>query len=448
MSITRINCPNCRQPIQADVEQLFDVGVDPTAKQKLLSGTVNFAECHRCGFQGSLATPIVYHDPQKELLLTFVPPEIGLPHDDQERLIGRLINQIMNNLPQEKRKGYLLQPHAMLTLQSLMERILESEGVTREMLQAQEKRMNLVQRLLKASEDVRVGIAQREDNLIDADFFNLLNRLMETTLLSGDEEAAQRLTDVQQGLLPITTFGRQLQAKAKEMEAAVASLQEVGEELTREKLLELVIKAPNDDRLGALVSLARPGIDYTFFQLLTKRIDRARGGGRTRLITLRERLLEMTSQFDQQIEARLKHARQLLDNILQAKDISESVVQSLPSVDEFFVQELNTALEAATKKDDRERLDKLQKIIEVIQQVSATGYEIELIEELLEAPDDYTRRKKMDSNRDRITPEFVNLLTNLVAQVESEEDKELAARMRELHRLVLRFSMEVSLKGS
>lgn len=448
MPITRINCPNCRQSIQADVEQLFDVGVDQNAKQKFLSGAVNLAKCPHCGFQGSLATPIVYHDPQKELLLTFVPHEIGLPHDEQERLIGRIINQAMNNLPQEKRKGYLLQPQVMLTMQIMIERILEADGVTREMLQVQQKRMDLIQRLLKASEDVCAEIARQEDNLIDADFFNLLNRLMETTLQSGDGKMGQRLTEVQQNLLPNTTFGRQLQAKAKEMEAAVASLKEVGEELTREKLLELIVKAPNDDRLSALVSLARPGIDYAFFQTLTKRIDRARGEGRSRLITIRERLLELTSQYDQQVEARLNHARGQLNNILHAKDVNEATVQSLPGVDDFFIQELNVALEAATKQDDQEKLNKLQKIIEIIQQVSATGLEMELIEELLNAPDDTNRRKKMEANRDRITPEFVNLLTNLLTEVESKEDRDLSTRMKALHRLVLRFSMEANLKGS
>lgn len=447
MPITRINCPNCRQSIQADVEQLFDVGVDQNAKQKFLSGAVNLAKCPHCGFQGSLATPIVYHDPQKELLLTFVPHEIGLPHNEQERLIGRIINQAMNNLPQEKRKGYLLQPQVMLTMQIMIERILEADGVTREMLQVQQKRMDLIQRLLKASEDVCAEIARQEDNLIDADFFNLLNRLMETTLQSGDGKMGQRLTEVQQNLLPNTTFGRQLQAKAKEMEAAVASLKEVGEELTREKLLELIVKAPNDDRLSALVSLARPGIDYAFFQTLTKRIDRARGEGRSRLITIRERLLELTSQYDQQVEARLNHARGQLNNILHAKDVNEAMVQSLPGVDDFFIQELNVALEAATKQDDQEKLNKLQKIIEIIQQVSATGLEMELIEELLNAPDDTNRRKKMEANRDRITPEFVNLLTNLLTEVESKEDRDLSTRMKALHRLVLRFSMEANLKG-
>ncbi|MGD8752767.1 MAG: CpXC domain-containing protein, partial [Anaerolineales bacterium] len=156
MPKTQLNCPNCRQPIVAEVEQLFDVGEDPQAKQRLLSGMSNFVNCPHCGYEGSLATPIVYHDPNKELLLTFLPPELSMPREEQERIIGSMINRVMDRLPQEKRKAYLLSPQAALTLQGLIERILEADGITKEMIQAQEDRLNLLRRLMTASsEDAR-----------------------------------------------------------------------------------------------------------------------------------------------------------------------------------------------------------------------------------------------------------------------------------------------------
>ena len=55
----------------------------------------------------------------------------------------------------------------------------------------------------------------------------------------------------------------------------------MGDELTREKLVDLMIEAPNENRLSVLVSLTRPGLDYEFFRLLSERIDRAAAmGGR------------------------------------------------------------------------------------------------------------------------------------------------------------------------
>lgn len=446
MPVTQISCPNCRQPISAEIDQLFDVAQDPSAKQRLLSGTANLVQCPHCGYQGTLATPVVYHDPDKELLLTFVPPEVGLPRDEQERLIGGLINRVVNNLPQEKRKAYLLQPQAALTMQGLVERILEADGITKEMIQAQQERLNLIQRLLTVSDESLETVVEEEDKLIDAQFFGLLHRLIEASVMGGDRAAAEQLNHLQQVLLPITTYGREVQAQSQEVEQAVKDLQDLGRELDREKLLDLVSKAPNDIRLSTYVSFARPLMDYTFFQMLSERIDRARGDGRNRLAELREKLLEMTNQLDQQIQARAQDARQLIEQILQAGDIANATTQSLPAVDEFFLQELNQMQESARQQGDLERLGKLQEILDVVRQASESPPEIALLEELLEAPDDQALRQSLEEHQDEITPEFLNALANIVAQMEESDDEQLAERIKNINRMALRFSMQRNLQ--
>jgi hypothetical protein len=308
MSKTRINCPNCRQPIVADVEQLFDVGVNPSLKQTFLSGAFNVAQCPHCGYQGMLATPLVYHDPEKELLLTYFPAELGLPVNEQERVIGPMITRVTNDLPQEKRKAYLLRPQTMLTLQGMLERVLDADGITREMIQAQQQRLGLLQRLLGASDEMINQITAQDDAKLDGEFYGLLSRLLEAALMSGDQESARRLGELQKKLLPLTTFGRQIQEQSKEVEAAIKELQQAGQNLTREKLLELVLNAPNDIRLSAYVSLARQGMDYAFFQLLSERIERAQEADQARLVAMRERMLEMTRSIDQQIGAQVQRS--------------------------------------------------------------------------------------------------------------------------------------------
>jgi hypothetical protein len=446
MPQTRISCPNCRQPLMADVEQLFDVSADPSAKQKLLSGGANVVQCPNCGYRGNLATPLIYHDNEKELLLTFFPPEVGLKRDDQERLIGQLINQVVNRLPQEKRKGYLLRPQSMLTLQGLVERVLEADGITKEMLQAQQQRLSLLQRLMSATPEASAEIARQEDSLIDGEFFTLFNRLAEAAMMSEDRQSAQRLAELQKTLLSETTFGRKVEEQSREVQAAMASLQEAGESLTREKLLDLLVSAPNDTRVSALVSMARPGMDYTFFQLLSERIDRARSDGRARLVALRERLLELTRQVDEQMAARAEQSRQLLEAILKAADITQATMESLQAVDEFFLRELNAAYEEARQKSDLDRIAKLQKVVDVINQASAPPPEVNLIEQMLEAPDDAARRQIMQENSEQITPEFLDALNNIIAQVDKSGDPELASRIKALHRQALRFSMEMQMK--
>ena len=449
MPATRIPCPNCRQPIVAEINQLFDQNVDPTAKQRLLSGSFNQISCPVCGYQGMAATPIVYHDPEKELLLTYVPAEIGLPRDEQERVIGAQINQVIAKLAPEKRKGYLFQPQQMLTMQGMLERILQADGITKEMIDAQQKRLSLIQRLVNAtSPDAFAQIVKEEDALIDADFFGIFNRLLQVTAASGDPEGSKRLAEVQKQLLATTKFGQEIQSQSKEVEQALNDLRAAGEQLDREKLLQLVIDAPNEIRLNALVSLARPGFDYQFFQLLSDRIERARGDGRARLIKLRDEILDITRELDRQMAERLQASRQLLEEILKEENVEEAIEANLPAIDDFFVQEVNSALEAARARGDLERSAKIERVITVLKELSEASPDLSLVEELMSAPDDASRRKILEDNREELTPEFINTLTGIAAQIDSSEDKEMAEQFKSVYRQILRYSMEKNIGGA
>lgn len=441
----QVSCPNCRQPVVADINQLFDVNVDPQAKNRLLSGNFNLVQCQNCGYQGTLPTPIVYHDPEKELLLTFVPPEMGLPRNEQERLIGGLMNQIISKLPQEKRKGYLLNPQSTLTMQGLIERVLEADGITREMLQAQQMRMSLLQRLANASDaSVRDEIARQEDALIDEQFFSLLNRLVEVSLMGGDRESAQRLSELQKALLPITTYGREIQAQSQEIEAAISDLRGLGRELDRSKLLDLIINAPNETRLGALVSFARPALDYPFFQFLSERIEKAGDEEKQKLVDLRQKLLEMTQEIDQQMEEHRRQLREAIDSIAESKDIPAAMSQVMGQIDQSFVDELQQMLDEARRQGNLDKSGKYQQMIQTLQQASAPP-EMNLIEEYLESPDEAARKAFLESHRAQITPEFIELLANIAVQMQSAEDKEFAAQVTAANRQALRFAMQRSM---
>ncbi len=90
--------------------------------------------------------------------MTFFPPEVGLPANEQEKLIGPLIKQVSDRLPAEKRKAYLLTPKTMLTIQGLIETILEADGITREMIQEQQNQIKLLQQLMTTPEEKRIEI--------------------------------------------------------------------------------------------------------------------------------------------------------------------------------------------------------------------------------------------------------------------------------------------------
>ena len=449
---TQTSCPNCRQPVVVEFEQLFDTNQDPEAKNRLLSGQANLLRCQYCQYQGVYSTPLVYHDAAKELLLTFVPPELGLPRDMQEKVVGPLITQVVNSLPQEKRKAYLLQPKTMLTYQTLMETVLEADGITKEMLQAQQQRVNLIQRLVDLkTEEALVAMAQQDDKLIDREFFTLFSQLFSNAAATGNQGLAQRMLEVQQKLVEVSSYGRQALEQRQEVEAAVASLQELaqgtaGNQLTREKLLDLVIKAPNATRVQAFVSLARPGMDYQFFQMLSERVERARGEGRVRLVSLREQLLTLTKDYDQHRDAQVGQIRQFLNAVIESGNIPEMIAQNADAIDELFVNVVGAELEAARKAGNVQRSGRLQEVLQVIEELSPPSPDVQILNELIALEEAGARQELLDQLPPEVIAALAETLTGVMGQVEASGDAALAERVQAVYRQVLKQTMRMNLR--
>ena len=448
MPQTQIACPRCRQMIAANIEQLFDVTQDPQAKQRLLGGASNMARCPHCGYQGRLATPVVYHDNEKELLLTFFPPELGMPLNEQEKMIGPMIKQITDRLPPEKRKGYLLKPMPNFTYDSMIQTILGKDGITPEMLKAQQDRVMLVEKLIQTSTaDVRSELIKQNESLFDEQFFALFSRLAQSAMASGQEPIAKQLVELQKQLLEETEFGRGLKESVGEMEAAQKSLQEAGQGLTREKLLELVIASPNDARVRAYVSMARGGMDYQFFQLLTEKIEKASADEKVKLEALREKLLGFTSEVDKQMEARYKQAQEFVESLLVQEDVVKAVQQNLDGFTQDAVDIVNQMLKQASEKNDYTRMGKLQKMVEVLREVS-TPPEVAFVEQLLDAPDQAALEGMLDANKELVNDQFMEALIGLVAQVDqaseqgNPEAKALGEKLSGVYKTALKFSMK------
>jgi CpXC protein len=453
MPQTQIACPRCKQMITANVEQLFDVTSDPGAKQRLLGGVSNMARCQYCGYEGRLATPIVYHDADKELLLTYFPPELGLPINEQERLIGPMITQITNRLPPEKRKGYLLKPTANFTFESMMETILGKDGITPEMIKAQQERLSLIDRLLQVTTaDVRSEMIKQNAKLFDEQFFALFSRLLQAGAQSGQEQLAKQMSDLQKQLLTETEYGRHLQEQVGELEAAAKSLQEAGQGLTREKLLDMMIQSPSDERLKAYVSLARNGMDYTFFQNLTEKIDKASGDEKKKLEDLRSKLLDLTNEVDKQLEARYKQSQEFVEKLLAQDDVAKATKDNIQSFTQDAAEIVQTMLRQASEKNDYARMGKLQKMMEVLEEASAPPPEVAFIEQLLDAPDEAAIEKMLSENAAAVNEGFIEALNGLVAQIDAQagqgnaEAKAVADKLQKVYKTALKFSMKQKMK--
>lgn len=450
MAKTSVPCPNCRQPVLIDLTRLFDLNSDPQAKDALLSGSANTFQCPNCHYQGVYPTPLVYHDPDKQLLLTYFPPELNTPITEQEKTIGPLIKKVMDDLPPEKRKAYLFKPQTMLTRQRLLETILEADGITPEMMKAQQEKLLLLQQLVNISpESLPVQISQNDEK-IDEELFVLLSRLAQASAAAGDQQSVQALSNLQQALLQHSTVGKAAALQASETRAAINELQELSKAgITRENLLDLLVKNTESEiRLTTIASMARGGLDYTFFQTLTDKIDQTTGEEQTRLVTLREKLLTIVEAVDEAMKAQVEESQKLLQDILAAEDIAAATEEALPKINQAFTDVLNSELTTAQKTDDTAKLTKLVVIVSVLRAASTSGAVLQVIEEMLQLETAEERQNVLEAAGEAINDEFSQTLSSLISQVESQGDQpELIEKLKEINREVLRFTMRRNLNN-
>lgn len=451
MAKTSVPCPNCRQPVLVDLTRLFDMNSDPQAKEKLLSGSSNLIQCPTCHYQGIYPTPIVYHDPDKELLLTYFPPELNTPVTEQEKTIGPLIKKVMDDLPPEKRKAYLFKPQTMLTQQRLFETILEGDGITPEMMKAQQEKLSLLQQFAAASPEDLLKLISQNDEKIDEELFVLLSRLAQASAASGDQEGVQLLANVQKALLENSTVGKAAAVEAAETRAAMTELQELSKSgITRENLLELLIKhADNEIRLTTIASMARGGLDYTFFQTLTERIEKTEGEEKSKLETLRAKLLMVVDVIDKAYQAQVKEAQDLLDELLQAENVEKATQEALPRVNQAFAEVINENASKAQEANDTAKLTKLAAIVSVLRSASSSGAVLEIVEQLLQLEDSEARQNVLEEAGEAINEEFSQTLAELIAQVENQNDQpELVEKLKDINREVMRFTMRRNLNSN
>lgn len=428
---TQIRCPQCSNPIQARIEQVVDVSQDPAAKARLLSGSLNLVRCPNCGFEGQIATPLVYHDPEKELLITFVPSQVPLEKDKQERVIGRLINEIIDRLPAEKRKGYLLQPRSALTMQGLAERVLEADGITREQIEAQRERIRLFEQILSMPEEELPDFVQRHDEELDDTFFQLAALSLQS---AGDEGTRERADRRIQLILQHSSYGMRILAKENALQDMAEKLQAFGEDLKRENLLELTLSGGDDDHLEALVRLARPAFDYVFFQQFTERMERSEGEERDRMAALRSQLLTLTEEVDQAQEARAMEAAALLRSLMESDDLDQAILEALPFVDEVFLGILQANLRAAKERDDEGAQARLKEIDHRIRAVIRDSLppSLQLAQKLLDQSDEAGAFDLLQGSADQIDDLLIGALQATAQRLERGGDSEGASRVRRL----------------
>ncbi|MBN1200259.1 MAG: CpXC domain-containing protein [Anaerolineae bacterium] len=434
---TSINCPTCGQPVNAIIEQIIDVGRDPQAKARFLSGRINQITCPNCGNQITLGTPLLYHDPGKELLLVYVPMELQVTQQERENIIGGLTRRLTDSLPQEQRKGYLLRPQQPLTIPGMIDIILEADGITKEMRDAQRAKINTMNLFTHVSPDEWPALLEEHTDEIDAEFFQMLIAAAQNSAESGHQHMAERLFNLYNYLITNTEIGQQAIEAAQVHEAVAQEVAEdiesLGEDMTREDFMNLVLSyADDDNHVQALVAMMRPALDYTFFQELTGKIEQAKGKEQEKLAALRARLLELANVIDQQTHAVLQRAADTLRIILNSEDIDAAIRPRLAAIDDTFLAVLHANLHEAEQRQDLQTTARLKLVLEktlAILREHAPPH-LRLINDLMGAESDEEARELIETEAPQFGPELIDLMNAVADDLDDSDRPDEADRLR------------------
>jgi len=410
------------------VQSIIDVGERPALKEQLLRGELNVVRCPFCGTGGMLSTPLLYHDPAHEMALVFMPMEANLKREDQERLIGALTNTLMDSLPSERRRGYMLQPRTVFTMDGMIENILQADGITPAMIAAQREQIQLIQNLLDlVDDDARLKTALDEHKAqLDYEFFLLLTTALEAAQQRGDQKAADRLSRLREKLLALTGT------------SPLSQVEPLPRDANYQQLIEAFMAAPANV-LPDLVAANRDRLDYGFFRTLTDQLESAETAKEKaraeQLRELRNRILAIVDEMDQQARTALEKGARLLEAILQSDNPQQTIRERLNEVDEATLVILQANIAEAHRQNQAQVAEILEGIYGYIlnQLEEQMPPELRLVNRLLRVDSREARQKILDQAPEVKRTALLGMLKQIEADAQQYGETALVDRVREVY---------------
>lgn len=422
---TQIQCPSCGTSITAQVFNIVDAAEQPELKEALLAGELNAFQCRACGMVGTLQAPLLYHDPTKELLLIYLPMGLNLPVDQEERIVAEMTNAVLHATPPQQRRGYLLRPPTRaISLQGLAEQILEADGISREDIQRQTELIKLIGTLAEyAYDDEKLkGVVEKNREKIGYELLLLVSATIEAATHQHDEEIVERYTTLREKLIQFAGLSGD-------------EIPEFGAGASFDQLIETLRRLPPEKLRGA-VAANRPLLDYSFFLHLSTRMDEASGEERTALETLRDQLVALTDEMDQEAKAAMERASTQLREILQADDREVVIKERIDELDEAFLVVLSANIQAAQEQKREDMVAVLANIYRTVVMLLQERLrpELRLVNQLLQSSDPDERQRLIQEALQTYNPAgFLELIQTIADDVESQGvDESLVAV---LHRI-------------
>ena len=424
-----VACPACGTRFQTPVEQILDVRVSPDVKNRILSGSVNVAVCPSCGTGGALNLPFIYHDPEKEIALLYLPVEAGNSEVERQQAAGKLARQLMDGLPPEERKGYLFQPETFLTLENIVKRVLELEGVTAEDMAHNQKQREFLDTFMMASEEEWPQLFTENEAILDEGFFGLLQYTMQVVAMSGaNGEDFQKIQNGYNYLVENTAIGQRLMKRSE-------VLRGFADNPDKTSFVDALVAAPDDDTVTVLVQSGISLMDYAFFQMLVQRMESAEDPvEKERLAELRRTILRVRDEIMEASQQVARNRAALLDKLLATEDPLRMARSYLSELDDALAMVLRSELTAARNRGDNETYEALQRVARVINQVTEENMppEVTLARRLLTAPSEEQMREMLQNNRQLLQPSFFQFLDTLEATTREQGEPETAEQLAKI----------------
>jgi hypothetical protein len=445
---TQLTCPNCGFPYSAEVHQLVDARRTPELKQRLLNGTLNVAVCPQCGAGGQMTTILVYHDPEYQMLLVYLPHEMHLSEVERERMIGRMSQEVLNHTPPEERKAYMLQPQTILNMQTFMEKVLETEGVTKEMIERQKKQAELLRDLIRADKDVQDYFLKEKGSLIDETFFAMLQQYLDAATQMNDEKQLIPLINLRARLMTETAVGQRIEQQQMAVHQMSREAKAQGG-LSPQLLAKHVIAHADDEGIvQSLVMVGQGALRYEFFNELSAEIEKLEKeqnlAAAQRLQVIRDDLLQMVDEMQNASRQMMEGAMAVLNQILAAPDVQQGVEENVEALDEAFMYLLAARMQEAEQKGNDEELRRLTAVQDAIGQMVEQQYppEVLLLNNLVQATSEAEQTQLLDENRGLLSPELVQVIDQVITQAQEGSQAELVGRLQSI-----RSAIQVRLLG-
>jgi hypothetical protein len=316
-----------------------------------------------------------------------------------------------------------------------MENVLETEGITKEMIERQRKQAELLNTLAKADSDVVDYLIKERANEIDETFFAMLKSYIERAVQMDDNDQLLPLVNLQAKLMTETAVGRRLEKRQIAMHGLNQDAKAAGGLTTSVLLRHVLLNQEDPETAMAIAQAGAQAMTYEFFTGLTAEIEKQNLAGQTqavaRLTQLRTDLLQMQEEMQQASQKIMQEAQQDLNMILTSDDMEQVVQTNMNKFDDAFMYVLSAEIARAEENKDKERLDKLNQIHALIveQAEDQAPPEIQLLTQLMYTESDEEMQQLLDDNEELLSDDLLKVVDLLQDQVKESGQEQLVDQL-------------------